>query len=182
MIFSVPKLNHQSLKFIQNIRKIHDPKGHDFIDPHFTFSAKEVNFCNERFTQNLFNNLKSICKFNFSIRRAIPIPPSLEHQSWYAFLVPEYGYLKFCELYSYIICSIFSTKYNSLFYLPHITIGSFRKKSHCISLINEINRACINITGCIDEVLFAYISNNHLVVSDKIILRESSYAFFENTY
>ena len=182
MIFSVPKMDHQGYKFIQNIRKIHDPKGHDFINPHFTFTAKEVNFSNESFKRNLYNNLKSICKFNFIIRRAIPMPPSLEHQSWYAFLVPEYGYLKFCELYSYIMSGIYSTKYNSLFYLPHITIGSFRKESHCISLINHINRASINITGCIDEVLFATISNNHLVVSDKIILRESSYAFLENTY
>jgi len=182
MIFSVPRMSYQSLTFIQDIRKIHDPKGHKFIEPHFTFTSKDINFSNKIFKQNVFNNLKNICKFNFIIKRAILMPPSLAHQFWYAFLVPEYGYIKFCELYSYIACSIFSAKYNSLFYIPHITVGAFRKKSHCMSVINDINSRCINISGCIDEVLFAYVSNDHLVVFDKVILRESDYAIFENVY
>ncbi|HEX2549225.1 MAG TPA: hypothetical protein VHM20_05295 [Gammaproteobacteria bacterium] len=181
MIFSVPKINPGSFEWIQNLRKIYDPRGYDFIEPHFTFYTQEISH-QEYFKQKLRHYLKHFGKFRFLIKKAIAVPPSVNHPSWYTFLVPEYGFLKFCEIYSYIICSMFARKYYSLFFLPHITIGSFRKKSQCLHLTNQLNHSRIHITGFIQDISLARVSHHHLIVLDKLELREDSYAFIPSRY
>ena len=98
-------------------------------------------------------NLAEQTAIDFVIRMAIFMPPLVNHQSWYAFLVPDEGFSDLTKLYNKAHQGELRSQMRYDFpYIPHITIGSFNEKERCIAAVKEINKQEIEIKGTIKKV------------------------------
>ena len=171
IIFSIPTLNEKNLKWVECLRGRYSPGQVKTLLPHFTMLSTERQIqCNE--LENLLNEISMHHqKINFTIHRALAMPPLNGHDSWYAFLVPDQGFSDLSKLHASICCKRFNLSDEQLFpFIPHITVGLFSEKTACLNAIDEINAGYISLSGNVDEISAAQVSDDGVEIIKTIEL------------
>jgi 2'-5' RNA ligase len=168
MAIAIPELNMEDWNFLQNYRQQYDPRGYAFIDPHFTLFSTTTRIDKNLLSQQVKAQLTTIKRIKFNIKKSILMPPSNDHKSWYAYLIPKNGSDCIIKIHQLIkqkmICD------ETLSFIPHIAIGSFQDQAECKQLITHLNMKKINIHGELKTIKLVEIVNNQLSMFDEINL------------
>lgn len=167
---AIPTMKSKDWNFIQSLRKQYDTNGYTLLEPHFTIFSRNTLF-SAKIHQHLKQILKNQKKFTCNLRSALFMPPLHEHTSWYTFLIPDEGFSKFCHLHHRIDSAMAKNILTKKFpFIPHMTVGSFNKKSSCIKLVNHINQQNINLLVHIKKIHLIEITNNVAQIAEEIQL------------
>ena len=168
---AVPTMADTDWNFVQALRQEGDAKGYQTLVPHFTIFTTVSNVSQHTFSQLLTQHFSTYKKFSFALRTALFMPPLNNHKSWYAFLVPDEGFSQLSLLHRELTQSDLRCELAETFpYIPHITVGSFADKAHCIQFVNKINDRAFSLLGCIDKIILAESIDNTVHVFDEIKL------------
>jgi hypothetical protein len=172
MVVAMPTMNDNELQFLQTLRKMHDPKGHAVLGPHFTLFPLHDKFSRDELKTALETNLRHQMKINVCMRLAMFMPPLYQHKSWYAFLIPDEGFSCLSRLHQLVYSGKLHSALDKKFpFIPHITIGSFGNKEDCLQLVGQFNAIRIQLSGYIEKLLFIETCNDKLIVFDELHLR-----------
>lgn len=168
-IVAIPTMPQADWQFIQNLRQAHDPKGYEFIEPHFTLLSCTAKLTTMQFSALLKADLTLQKSIQFVLRAAIVMPPLNGHQAWYAFLMPEQGLSDLVCLHHQLSQGILFDRLDEQYtFIPHMTIGRFSNKQDCVQLVNELNATNIELSGCIEQLTLVATSNDRAQIFNKI--------------
>lgn len=167
LVSAVPTWRDEDLEFIQRIRMEFDPRGYEFIEPHFTlFSSTQIttNELSRKVKQKLVNTKKiKIC-----LNRICMIPPSDNHIFWYLFLLPAQGYENIASIHNQIKSELQLDNYPV--FIPHVSVGRLANKITCQDAANNLINKKIRLNGTIEKIKFLEIINERLFVLDELQL------------
>lgn len=170
---SIPKLEKQDFDYIQSIRQQYDVRYYHILPSHFTMFSNLTLSCWQFLKDNLQATFSCHESFYFTIESAMLVPPSLQHQYWYAFLIPSQGFGHFYKIHTLAQKDLLADDLKQhVPFIPHITVGSFAKEQDCKILVNKINQSNIKIKGAVDSILLATIVDGQLQFVDELVLED----------
>lgn len=152
LVVAYPKLSEEDFKFIQDYRKVNDPKFYSLIDPHITLVFSIHDLSEEDFIAEVEKQPTNINKFVFEIKVAT-INQDDSGEYFHEFLVPDKGYSDIVKLHDKLYSGLFSKYLRfDIDFIPHIGIGNSENALTSKSRIDELNEKGLNIKGSVVDI------------------------------
>lgn len=152
LVLAYPKISKEDYQFIQDYRKLNDPKYFSLVNPHFTLVFASSNISEQDFINEVDHQSKNISKFDFEIKCAT-INQDDSGDFYHEFLVPDLGYSNIVKLHDKLYCDKFSDNLRfDIDFIPHIGIGNSEDVKICKKRVDKLNARNITIKGSIEVI------------------------------
>lgn len=169
-VISYPKISKKDFDFIQNYRKVNDPKYYSLVDPHFTIVFPIPNFSESEFIDEVVRQTAGITKFDFAIRCAT-INQDASGEFFHEFLVPDEGYSHIVKLHGKLYSGKFFDNLRfDIDFIPHIGIGNSEDVLVCKKNINRLNSQNLLINGSVQVLDIVKYENDKIETVETIEL------------
>lgn len=158
-----PNISKDDFKVIQSIRKRHDPKYYDVVDPHITlvFSTDKVNA--DELVQHVRNKLSGTKSFNLKFDSAKLIEDDSK-EFYHAFLIPSRGFDEINDVHDILYTGVLDSELRrDIPFIPHLGIGT-GTKDEMKKLVNELNDSQIKINGTAEEITIVQYDGNKVSI------------------
>lgn len=170
LVLAYPKISEENFKFIQDYRKINDPKYFNVVKPHFTIVFSTSNFSEDNFIEEVVKQAHNLNKFDFKIKCAT-INQDDSKTFYHEFLVPDQGYSDIVKLHDKLYSGKFFDNLRfDIDYIPHIGIGNSEDVRVCKKNIDTLNSKNLLIEGSISVLDIVKYENNTITTSKTVQL------------
>ena len=152
LLIAYPNISNQDLERIQNIRKSHDPKYYDVVNPHITlvFGTQKLSL------NHLLDHAKTVLSAFSTVSLCFDKALVVEDDSktfFHTFLVPSKGYDDIIKIHDALYTGeLLDELREDIPFIPHIGIGINEDEKTMDSLATSINDNQFLITGVLDEI------------------------------
>lgn len=146
-----PKISKADFETIQNIRKQHDPKYYDIVDPHITlvFSTEKLS------ADELYEHVKSKLSDTESFSVKFDSAKLVEDDSkdfYHAFLIPSDGFDEINTVHDLLYTDALESELRQdIPFIPHLGIGT-GTEAEMTQLVSELNNSDLSISGIADTI------------------------------
>ena len=169
-VISYPKISKIDFDFVQNYRKVNDPKYFSMVDPHITFVFPIPNFSESEFIDEVARQSAGTAKFDFTIRCAM-INQDASGEFFHEFLVPDEGYSHIVKLHDKLYSGKFFDNLRfDIDFIPHIGIGNSENVLTCKKNIDDLNSQSLIIEGSVQVLDIVKYENDKIETVETIEL------------
>ncbi len=160
LVLAYPKISEESFQFIQDYRRINDPKYFNVVNPHFTIVFSTSNFSEDDFIEEVIKQTHGLHKFDFKIKCAT-INQDYSKKFYHEFLVPDQGYSDIVKLHDKIYSDKFFDNLRfDIDYVPHVGIGNSENVLVCKKNVDSLNSKNLSIEGFVSVLDIVKYENN----------------------
>ncbi len=152
IVIAYPKIQQSDFDWIQDYRKVNDPRYFSVIEPHVTFVFAINDIDKDSFVSEVKQKLVGVEPFDFEIKVAT-INQNDDGSYYHEFLVPDSGYSNIVKLHDTLYSGLFAPHQRfDIDYIPHIGIGNNDDAHTSKKRVDRLNAQGISISGQIDAV------------------------------
>lgn len=146
-----PTISTADFEAIQSIRKQHDPKYFNVVDPHVTLVFATEKVSADELVQHARTKLNDIESFNLQFDSAKLVEDDSK-EFYHAFLIPSAGFDEINMVHDILYTGVLESELrHDIPFIPHLGIGT-GSKEEMETLINELNESQVTIKGKAEEI------------------------------
>jgi hypothetical protein len=172
LIISYPNIAPDDYAWIQNIRKLHDPKYFDIVKPHIAlvFGTEKLN--PHELLAHAKENLKDFQKIRILLDSAIVVEDDSK-SFFHTFLRPSTGYERIIQCHDLLYSGVLSSELRlDIPFIPHVGIGTSIDETEMQTLAKKINSEGVSIQGLLDTILVVQFDGTKVVDLESCSLAE----------
>jgi len=170
LVLAYPEISSSDYQFIQDYRKINDPKYFNLVEPHITLVFSTSNLSEEEFVAEVEEQVSGISKFNFVIKCAT-INQDDSGSFYHEFLVPDEGYSNIVKLHDKLYSGKFYDNLRfDIDFIPHIGIGNSEDVHVSKKRVDQLNSQALSIEGAVRVLDVVKYEDNKITTVKKINL------------
>ena len=147
-----PKVPERHQRFMDQLREKHDLAFKDVVRPHFTLVFPLRGVSDLVYREHIQTIAARREPFPFVCRYAM-VHSDPANDNWYVFLVPDEGFSRIARLHDELYTGVLAPHLRlDLPYLPHIGVATFKDRTACRRLADELNRNGPEVSGVIDAI------------------------------
>ncbi|MDQ7817880.1 MAG: 2'-5' RNA ligase family protein [Melioribacteraceae bacterium] len=171
LVVAYPTIDKKDFNWIQSIRKKHDERFYNIVDPHFTIVFPVANIEFNLLADHVKKITNKFGTFFFVLRCAQIVKDSFSDYTD-LFLIPEEGYRLFVKLHDALYTGILEKELRlDIPFIPHLGIANSLNPLKCKSLADRINSKNIEIVGAINKLDIISYENNSVKTLTSIVLQ-----------
>jgi 2'-5' RNA ligase len=152
LVLAYPKLKIEDFDRIQDIRKKHDTRYYNAVNPHFTIVFPVFKLEKNKFSEAVSKVAAGINKISFILECAVIVKDSFSDYTD-IFLVPDKGYSYIVKLHDKLYSGILKNKLRlDIPFIPHIGVGGYTSPAESKAVADDLNKSNFIIEGIIDKL------------------------------
>lgn len=171
LVLAYPKISMDDYQFIQSIRRKHDDRYYNVVEPHFTIVFPVFNIDNVSMIKHLEKTCKNTEVIEFVLRTTVIVKDSFSEYTD-IFLVPDEGNSQIIKLHDKLYTGILSDALrHDIPFIPHIGIGASTDASEAKRIADEINCQNVFISGKINSLDIVEYEYPKVTTAHKFLLK-----------
>ena len=147
-----PVISSRDFNSIQTIRKQHDPKYYNVVDPHITLVFGTDKLDEDGLVEHIRNKLNSFktFKLNFDSTKVVEDDSK---EFFHAILVPSDGFVEINQLHDTLYTDKLESELrHDIPFIPHIGVGNSKNKDEMEALVKRLKDDRFLATGVADKI------------------------------
>jgi 2'-5' RNA ligase len=146
-----PNISKEDFETIQTIRKEHDPKYFDVVDPHITLVFSTDKITADELVEHVKTKLSGMGTFSIEFESAKVVENDAK-DFYHAFLIPSIGFDQINAVHDLLYTGVLESELrHDIPFIPHLGIGTGTKQE-MEALVSRLNESKISIAGKADTV------------------------------
>lgn len=160
----------QDWAWMQDIRKQHDQRYFDVVDPHFTLVFPVVQLPLAAFVAHVRTQTEGQGAIAFALRCATVVQDVLSDDA-HVFLVPDEGNSAIIKLHDNLYTGVLRPELRlDIPYIPHIGVATTTDITACKALADRLNEQHFCVHGVIDRLDIVRYEHNRVETLDQVML------------
>lgn len=152
LVLAYPDIDRSDYNWIQEIRKNHDNRYFDVVEPHFTlvFSTNKLSL--EDFTRHVTEKIKGSQAFEISLDSAKVVEDDSK-EFFHEFLIPSKGFYEINKIHDDLYTGPLESELrHDIPFIPHVGIGTSDEEQEAEEVVGMVMKAQRTIIGTVSKI------------------------------
>ncbi len=172
LALSYPDIDQSDYDWIQDIRKKHDKRYFDVVQPHFTlvFSTNKLSL--EDFTQHVKEKIEGFQTFDISLDSARVVEDDSK-EFFHEFLIPSKGFDEINKIHDKLYTGLLESELrHDIPFIPHVGIGTSDEQQEAEEVVSMVMQAQRPIIGTVSKITIVEYDGKKVVDLETIFFGE----------
>jgi hypothetical protein len=172
LALAYPDIDQSDYDWIQDIRKTHDKRYFNVVQPHFTLVFSTTKLSLEEFTQHIKEKAERFQAFDISLDSAKVVEDDSK-EFFHEFLIPSKGFDEINRIHDELYTgSLESELRHDIPFIPHVGIGTSDEKQEAEEVVSMVIQAQRTIIGTVSKITIVEFDGKKVVDLETIFFGE----------
>lgn len=152
LALAYPDIDQSDYDWIQDIRKKHDKRYFDVVQPHFTLVFSTEKLSREDFTQHVKEKIERFQAFDISLDSARVVEDDSK-EFFHEFLIPSKGFDEINKIHDELYTGLLESELrHDIPFIPHVGVGTSDDKQEAEEVVNMVMQEQRPIIGTVSKI------------------------------
>lgn len=172
LALAYPDIDQADYDWIQDIRKKHDERYIDVVQPHFTLVFSTTKLSLEEFTQHIKEKIKGFQEFDISLDSAKVVEDDSK-EFFHTFLIPSKGFDEINKIHDELYTGLLESELrHDIPFIPHVGIGTSDNQQEAEEVVSKVMEAQRQIVGAVSKITIVEFDGKKVVDLQTIVFGE----------